>query len=436
VVVAVDPDVGSLHGHYLASDGWIELRRTGDTDYLVAPGAAFGAPGRAPLTFDCGEETLPASIPQAFVPPPPAQSATGGALRRATLAVDTDNELMLLKFLDDTEAATDYIANLFALLTAIYERDLEVRLLQGTTFLRVSTSPDPYDQSSTGSANSAKLGEFRDHWEATYDHIPRALAMMLSGKQSLPNSSSGIAYVDSLCENDSGYSFTQVFKFDEDTSSSDTRIVAHENGHNFGSHHTHCYLTPTPIDECYNMEGGCWSGPTSCPAPQTINGVPNVRGTLMSYCHQLSGCSASNVFHPRTVSILLPIVESHEGECIFFAGAPKEASPGDDLLVERVSTSSVEVSYTPACGATDHTLYSGNLATLRGSGISWNQRDCFVGTSGNAVVNVGSGSVYFVVVANDGTIEGSYGQSTAGERPPAGAGAGCQYTQDLSGPCP
>jgi hypothetical protein len=165
--------------------------------------------------------------------------------------------------------------------------------------------------------------------------------------------------------------------------------------------------------------------------------VPNVEGTLMSYCNRLSGCSASNVFHPRTVSLLVPIIESHEGECIFvLAGNPKEASPADDMRAERVSASSVEVDYTPACGATDHTLYTGNLTTLRPSGIAWTERDCALGTSGLAVVNVGTTNAYFVVVANNGSLEGSYGQGTAGERPAAGPGPGCQYTQDLSGPCP
>jgi hypothetical protein len=94
------------------------------------------------------------------------------------------------------------------------------------------------------------------------------------------------------------------------------------------------------------------------------------------------------------------------------------------------------VAYAPACGATDHTLYAGDLTTLRTSGIAWNERACALGTSGTALVNVATTSAYFVVVGNNGSLEGSYGRGTGGERPPAGPGGACQYVQDLSGSCP
>ena len=228
-----------------------------------------------------------------------------------------------------------------------------------------------------------------------------------------------------------------MFKYAGSTASSDLLVVAHEVGHNFGSQHTHCYLSPTPIDMCYSGESGCYSGPTSCPAPQTINGVTNVRGTLMSYCHLLAGCSSSTVFHPRTVALLNPIVASKVGVCVSpVAGAnPKEASPQGNMSAQRGAGGSVSVTYTPACGATQHTVYAGDLLTLRTSGLTWSQRFCSLGVSGTLSFTP-SGSVYFVVVANNGTTEGSYGRTSTGERTAAGSGAGCQFVQDLSGTCP
>jgi len=129
-------------------------------------------------------------------------------------------------------------------------------------------------------------------------------------------------------------------------------------------------------------------------------------------------------------------VASKVGVCVFPASAanPKEASPSGAMTAQRAGAA-VTVAYDPACGATQHTVYAGNLGTLRSGGLAWSQRFCALGASGSLSF-VPSGSVYFVVVGNNGAIEGSYGVTPAGERPPAGAGGACSYTQDLSGSCP
>jgi hypothetical protein len=441
VVLSIDPKEMRLNSFALTPQGWIELRPAGaksPDDYVLAATSGFRDPSTQLSGYTCEvEPSGPAAETSALPEPPAPGTAAAASLRQLTLAVDTDNEFMNLKFANDTASATNYIASLFALMTVIYERDLSVRLLQGTTILRVSTTADPYVQSGTGNADSAKLMEFRNYWIAQYGGVSRAAAMLLSGKQLSPNSASGIGYINTLCDASGGYTFSQVFKYSGSTASSDAQLVAHEVGHNFGSMHTHCYLDPTPIDMCYSGESGCYSGPTSCPAPQTINGVANVRGTLMSYCHLLSDCSASAVFHPRTVAILDPIVASKVGVCVFpAAGAnPKEASPSGRMTALRGIGASVSVTYTPACGATDHTVYAGTLGTLRTGGLVWSQRFCSLGTSGSLSFTP-SGNVYFVVAGNNGTTEGSYGRTSAGERPAAGAGGGCSYRQDLSGTCP
>jgi uncharacterized repeat protein (TIGR01451 family) len=254
-------------------------------------------------------------------------------IHTATVAVDTDNELLALKLSDSTASATSYIASLVAGMNVIYERDLFVRLLQGHTILRLSSAADPWTQpgcpawpascTNTGGASSAQLSELSSYWASNYAAVPRALTMLLSGKQSSASSASGIAWVNSLCSGSYGYSFSQVFKFAGSTATNDVKLVAHELGHNFGSRHTHCYPTATtPVDSCYSAENGCYSGTTSCPTPFTItpvNGGPvaNVTGTLMSYCHILSGCSASPVFHPLTVDVIAPIVDGKVGSCVF-----------------------------------------------------------------------------------------------------------------------
>jgi hypothetical protein len=47
----------------------------------------------------------------------------------------------------------------------------------------------------------------------------------------------------------------------------------------------------------------------------------------------------------------------------------------------------------------------------------------------------GSDSLFFLVVSNDGTVEGPYGLGNGVERPEDIGGALCPYPQDLSDPC-
>ncbi|HEX6900071.1 MAG TPA: M12 family metallo-peptidase [Thermoanaerobaculia bacterium] len=326
LVVSIDPETRLLSGMAMTAEGPQELRAAAAGGYLVsAPSAPQEKSGEPAWT--CGQQQDPVTggALESLLAPTKTGAAAGKAitsLHSATIAVDTDNELMSLKFGNNTAAATNYIANLIARMNVMYERDFLVRLAQGFTVLRVSTTADPYNQSGTGAADSAKLNEFSNYWAGgcggTCNGVSRALAMMLSGKQSSSFSASGIAWLDSLCSGSTGYSFTQVFKFAQDTSANDAYIVGHELGHNFGSPHTHCYSPP--IDTCFRGEA-CYTGSTSCPAPTTINGVTNVTGTVMSYCH-LSSCGAQEVFHPRTVELVAPKIQSRVGLCIQPLGPP------------------------------------------------------------------------------------------------------------------
>jgi metallopeptidase family M12-like protein len=323
LVVTVDPETGTLEGLALTAEGARELRATrrkgtAGSHVIATPEALH--PGAEESSWSCGQESQSATHDGLDWLASPLEATTEKAitsLHTATIAVDTDNELMNLKFGNNTTAATNYIANLIARMNIMYERDLLVRLVQGFTVLRPSTTPDPY---TSGTSTIDGLNQFTSYWSGgcagTCTGISRALTMMLSGKASSSNSAAGVAWVGTLCSTSHGYSFTQVFKFAQDTSANDARIVGHELGHNFGSPHTHCYSPP--IDTCYNGES-CYGGGTSCPAPATYQGVTNVTGTVMSYCH-LTSCGAREVFHPRTIELVAPAIQSRVGACIFPLG--------------------------------------------------------------------------------------------------------------------
>ncbi|UCF66143.1 MAG: right-handed parallel beta-helix repeat-containing protein, partial [Acidobacteriota bacterium] len=122
------------------------------------------------------------------------------------------------------------------------------------------------------------------------------------------------------------------------------------------------------------------------------------------------------------------------------AGSPGEASrisAGAQPLVVNAfdpATGEVSITFAPACGATDHVAYSGDLSSV--ASLDWNGATCGLGNDGAATVFVGEGSRFFVVVGHDDAVEGSYGRtSAAAERPEAEALATCDLPQRLADTC-
>ncbi len=334
--LSLDPESGQIEGFASKAGAVYNLRplsavqkvAAGDRQHVIAPSAFFhdelAKAGQKP-NWGCGQgqqEILPFLAEKAQAPADepvePIFAAAITSLHTATLAVDTDTEFMSVKFANNTTTASNYIASLIASMNVMYERDLKIRLLQGTTFLR--TGSDPYVQPPDGNGfvTNAQLSELASNWTTNHSGVARALVMMLSGKSPFSNQAAGRASLNVLCSTASGYSFSMVFTFAANTATFDSSLVGHEIGHNFGSHHTHCYSPP--IDTCFS--GECYVGPTSCPAPATMSGIPNVRGTVMSYCHLLGGCAAAEVFHQRTIDLLNPLIESRVNTCIFPVDGP------------------------------------------------------------------------------------------------------------------
>ena len=205
--------------------------------------------------------------------PPAIPRAADTTLLGVDVAVETDYELRA-KFSTDQQAR-DYLASLAAAASAIYERDVNVRLR--FSYVRIwATSSDPWNTSST----IDQLDEVQGYWTNPANNMDAIagshdMVHFVSGK----SVQGGIAYVGTVCDAQYGFGVSQVFgSFDLSDPSQiwDVLVAAHEMGHNLGSPHTHCYNPP--VDECYNQESGCYSGP-----------VVASRGTVMSYCHLLAG---------------------------------------------------------------------------------------------------------------------------------------------------
>jgi hypothetical protein len=262
----------------------------------VDPAAAPGE-GDEPAWSDAG------GLDAVFAPQ--VALASVSVTHTARVAVETDHEFF--QRFGSRSAATAYVGDLFAYVSALYAREI------GTTLEVVHLSlwdsaADPWAQTSP----TCGLFEFGRYWNRNRGSVDRTIAHFLSGK----SPTAGIAWLGVLCRggfitdhggacptltpqrDDYGgaYGFTGGisggFTAGSTTLVWDVFGVAHEIGHNFDSPHTHCYGglggSSAPVDECSNSEcgqAGCYCGTPRLPCATAGAGC----GTVMSYCHLLSG---------------------------------------------------------------------------------------------------------------------------------------------------
>jgi DNA-binding beta-propeller fold protein YncE len=250
-------------------------------------GSAFLAAGRrglaGSLTFAGGRRADIGAVAGGAELPPgaslcgldsgvPAGAAAGSAgggdgpgPRILELAIETDYEYFQLH--GSLESAAEYVVQLYAAVSDIYQRDVGV-VIQ-LTFVRLWDTPEDLfnDQN--------PLGEFRQWWNENMTDVPRDLAQLLSGRRNLPWG--GIAYLSALCGN-AGYSVCAYVRGSfadlslPNVHQYDVFLAAHELGHNCGTPHTH----DLGIDNCLDLN------------------TEARRGTIMSYCSQtVSGGNAN-----------------------------------------------------------------------------------------------------------------------------------------------
>ncbi|PIE91544.1 MAG: hypothetical protein CR997_00500 [Acidobacteria bacterium] len=262
-------------------------------------------------------------------PPVPEHIDGTRATYTAVLGIETDQEYLAL-FGGNTTDATNYAGDLIAYGSVVYESEVDTALVIGDLFLWSTTDPWTQQNAACG------LYEFGRYWNDNRNDVSRTTAHFLSGK----TMAMGIAWVGVLCRgafnvnlSSSGCNLTPAFdnyggaygfsmgldgSFDMSNPAIvwDVLSVSHEMGHNFSSPHTHCYGgiggVSNPVDSCYGGEcgsSGCWCGGTALPGSGSLTGgsVGGANGTIMSYCHLLTGGLSNITFtfgegHPYGVS--------------------------------------------------------------------------------------------------------------------------------------
>lgn len=247
-------------------------------------------PAQVPASlFRCGSDGLTSPVEAVRKPFSSPFAPSSSTTYVVSVALESDFEMY--QFFGSSAALVTYMGDLVAAASAIYLRDVNVQLTIASTSTW-SSAADPWTQTTT----SAALYELGDYWHANHLGAVRTTTHMLSKK----NMGGGIAWIGVLCSGDflcsggncgsseanghygGGYGVSASLNGTFSTSNPslywDIYCFTHEVGHNFSSPHTHCYSPP--VDHCYSGASGCYSGTTT---------VPPENGTIMSYCHLLSG---------------------------------------------------------------------------------------------------------------------------------------------------
>ncbi|RMG44598.1 MAG: hypothetical protein D6718_09740 [Acidobacteria bacterium] len=120
------------------------------------------------------------------------------------------------------------------------------------------------------------------------------------------------------------------------------------------------------------------------------------------------------------------------------SATPGEVSGGSlaQMTAERLASGAIHITYAPACAATDNVIEYGPLDQV--ASYAYSGQECAIGNSGSYdwMPPSSPASLFFVVVANDGSVEGSYGVDSGGaERPEDTSSTLCPFPQDLANRC-
>jgi hypothetical protein len=233
-------------------------------------------------SFRCGFENLPDAhepMPKASIQRDSKGSVLQATdLREALVAIETDRFLWTRMGKDEAKIIR-YLYTIFATVSWIYEREVNVTFALGDMIIHTDADPDPYTENANGDIG-ALLGEFSSYWRANYGTVKRNLAVLFT----VPGVTDvgGIAYLSTLCTvrgfaacgiRTNSVLPTQGYQWD-------AFVTAHEIGHVFGAKHTHACDWNPPLDSCVSTTGSiptgdaCWNG---TPKPN--------KGSIMSYCH-------------------------------------------------------------------------------------------------------------------------------------------------------
>ena len=198
---------------------------------------------------------------------------------------------------------TNWMTSVFNNVQTLYNNDGITVSLKS---MYIWTTPDSY----SGSGSSDYLFQFNALRPIFDGDVGQLIGID-------PGGLGGVAVtINGLCSNNNfSYSDVDISYSAVPTFSWTVQVITHEFGHLLGSRHTHSCSwngNNTAIDNCAPFAlGASWEGGSCMTTPPTIPAKP-VKGTIMSYCHLVSGVGIkfANGFGPQPKDAILNTVNA------------------------------------------------------------------------------------------------------------------------------
>jgi hypothetical protein len=252
---------------------------------------------------------------------------------------EVDNNLFVLNG-NDITATTNWMTSVFNGVQTLYNNDGITVSLKS---MYIWTTPDPYE--GIGTSSGDYLNAFNDNRPVFDGDVGQLVGIDPDGLGGVAATINGICTQNNYSYSDVNFSYSSVPTF-----SWTVQVITHEFGHLLGSRHTHACVwngNSTSIDGCGTQagytEGSCVLGP-----------IPSssVKGTIMSYCHLISGVGISfnNGFGPQPTTVILNTVNNKS--CLSTDCVTSCPNTVTNITTSNITSNSVQIAWTDIGSAT------------------------------------------------------------------------------------
>ena len=261
--------------------------------------------------------------------------------RCATVYFEIDYDL----YTDNNSSITDttnWMTSVFNNVQTLYTNDgIKVSLKS----MYIWTTLDPY--AGVGTASTDFLFKFNQVRPVFDGDVGQLVSIEPQGLGGVAIGVNGLCSQDNYSYADVSFSYLTV-----PTYSWTLEVVTHELGHLLGSPHTHACVwngNNTAIDNCGSSVFGSGSEGYTCISTPAI--LPASGGTIMSYCHLVSGVGInfSNGFGPQPAALIFSSVNS--GTCLSTDCTNTCINTVSSIGVNAVTTTTATVTFVDS-GAT------------------------------------------------------------------------------------